>query len=142
MSRSVGTRPLVCDGSVVAAARSSTGVEDRTPTGRSGERIARRFFELCESPRTRPRMMKLLQGSADSAIRGQLLVAVLSRTLFTPALRLRRVDGAAAKFELLAAQLGGIAVLRYVTRMEPVASMPVDDLVRLVAPGLQATLDA
>ena len=110
------------------------------PTG-TGERIARRFFELCESPRTQPRMLRLLQGSADSAVGGRLLVAVLSRALFTPALRSRRLDRAAAKFELLAAQLGGIAVLRYVTRMEPVASMPLDDLVQLVAPGLQATLD-
>lgn len=106
-----------------------------------GERIARRFFELCENRRTRLRMMKVLRSSADSAVGGRLLVAVLSRLVFTPMLRSRRVDHAAAKFELLAAQLGGIAVLRYVTRMEPIASMPVDDLVRLVGPSLQATLD-
>ena len=107
-----------------------------------GERIARRFFELCENPRTRARMMRMLRNSADSAVGGRLLVAVLSRLVFTPMLRSRRVDQATAKFELIAAQLGGIAVLRYVTRMEPVASMPVDDLVRMVAPSLQATLDA
>jgi hypothetical protein len=107
-----------------------------------GERIARRFFQLCENPRTRHRMMKLLRGSADSAVGGKLLAAVVSRVVFTPLLRSRKLDQAAAKLELLAAQLGGIAVLRYVTRMEPVASMSVDDLVRLVAPGLQATLDA
>ncbi len=107
-----------------------------------GERIARRFFQLCENPRTRARMMKVLRSSADSAVGGRLLVAVLSRLVFRPMLRSRRVDEAAAKFELLAAQLGGIAVLRYVTRMEPVSSMPVEDLVRLVAPGLQATLNA
>ncbi len=109
--------------------------------GGSGERIARRFFELCENPRTRARMMRVLRRSADSAVGGRLLVAVLSRLVFHPMLRSRRIDQAAAKFELLAAQLGGIAVLRYVTGMEPIASMPVDDLVRLVAPSLQATLD-
>ena len=110
--------------------------------GAAGERIARRFFELCENPRTRDRMMRSLQRSADSAVGGRLLVAVLSRVVFRPLLRAPGVDQAAAKFELLAAQLGGIAVLRYVTRMEPVASMSVEDLVRLVAPSLQATLDA
>jgi hypothetical protein len=107
----------------------------------SGERIARRFFELCENPRTNARMMRVLRSSADSAVGGRLLVAVLSRAVFNPLLRSRRIDQAAAKFELLAAQLGGIAVLRYVTRMEPIASMPVDDLVRLVSPSLQATLN-
>ena len=116
------------------------GGEDRAPG--TGERIARRFFELCERPRTRARMMRLLRSSADSAVGGRLLVAVLSRVVFTPMLRSRRLDTAAAKLELMAAQLGGIAVLRYVTRMEPVASMAVDDLVRLVGPSLQATLDA
>ena len=115
--------------------------EDRPATG-AGERIARRVFALCENPRTRARMMRVLQNSADSAVGGRLLVAVLSRLVFAPMLRSRRVDLAAAKLELLAAQLGGIAVLRYVTRMEPVASMAVEDLVRLVGPGLQATLDA
>ena len=86
--------------------------------------------------------MRTLRSSARSAVGGRLLVALLSRTVFTPLLKARRVDDAAAKLELVAAQLGGIAVLRYVTRMEPIASMPVDDLVQLVAPGIQATLGA
>ncbi len=113
--------------------------DERTTTG---ERIARRFFELCENPRTRERVMRTLRSSANSAVGGRLLVALLSRTVLTPLLRSRRVDATAAKIELVAAQLGGIAVLRYVTRMEPIASMPVDDLVALVGPTLQATLDA
>ena len=111
-----------------------------TEPGGAGERVARRFFELCENPRTRSRMMKVLRSSADSAVGGRLLVAMLSRGVFTPLLRSRRLDNAAAKLELVAAQLGGIAVLRYVTRMEPIASMSVDDLVAMVAPSIQATL--
>lgn len=107
-----------------------------------GERVARRFFELCEGPRTGPRMMRLLRNGADSAVGGRLFVAMLSRLVFTPVLRSRRFDDAATRFELVAAQLGGIAVLRYVTRMEPVASMDLDSLVAMVAPGLQATLTA
>lgn len=121
-------------------ADAAAAVAGPAPEG-TGERIARRFFDLCENPRTRQRMMKLLGRSANSAVGGRLLVAFLSRLVFGPVLRSRRVDRAAAKFELLAAQLGGIAVLRYVTRMEPVASMPLDDLVGMVAPSLQATLD-
>ena len=109
--------------------------------GTTGERITRRFFTLCESPRTRDQVLRALRSSADSAVGGRLVVALLSRTVLTPLLRARRVDDAAATVELVAAQLAGIAVLRYVTRMEPVASMPVDDLVAWVAPGVQATLD-
>lgn len=112
------------------------------PRVTTGERIARRFFELCENPRTRDRVMRTVRSSADSAVGGRLLVALLSRTVLTPLLRSRRIDALAGRTELLAGQLGGIAVLRYVTRLEPVASMSVDDLVAMVGPALQATLEA
>jgi hypothetical protein len=68
------------------------------------------------------------------------MVAMLTRTVFTPLLRARRVDAAATKVELVAAQLAGVAVLRYVTRMEPVASMTVDELAALLGPAVQAVL--
>ncbi|GAA1932598.1 TetR/AcrR family transcriptional regulator [Nocardioides marmoribigeumensis] len=105
-----------------------------------GSRVARRFFTLCENPRTRARTMKVLRSSADSAVGGRLLVAFLSRMVFTPLMRSRRVDHVTARVELACAQLGGVAVLRYVTRMEPVASMDVEDLVAMVGPSVHLTL--
>ena len=126
------SRPPVDGGTVVAV--------DGRESGGAGEAIARRFFELCENPRTRDLMLRRLGASARSAVGGRLLFAAVTRLVFRPLLRSRRMDDAAARFELVAAQLGGIAVLRYVTRMEPIASMPVDDLVAMVAPGIQATL--
>ena len=103
----------------VEAAVPAPAAHARRRAATTGERIARRFFELCENPRTRERVMRHLRSSANSAVGGRLLVALLSRTVLTPLLRSRRVDATAAKVELVAAQLGGIAVLRYVTRMEP-----------------------
>lgn len=140
----VPPRPLEGASTVTAPPSEAFPAPRRTPGARptTGERIARRFFALCENPRTRERVMRTVRTSADSAVGGRLLVALLSRTVMAPLLRSRHVDGLATKTELVAAQLGGIAVLRYVTRMEPVASMPVDDLVALVGPTLQATLDA
>ena len=84
--------------------------------------------------------MGLLQRSADSAVGGRLLVAFLSRMVFGPVLRSRRIDHATARIELVCAQLGGVAVLRYVTRMEPVASMPLEDLVVMLGPAVEASL--
>ena len=105
-----------------------------------GSRVTRRFFSLCENPRTRARTMKALRSSADSAVGGRLLVAFLSRMVFTPALRSRRIDHATARIELACAQLGGVAVLRYVTKMEPVASMELEALVAMVGPSVHLTL--
>ena len=115
---------------------------DGAPTGPDdlGSRVTRRFFTLCENPRTRERTMKVLRSSADSAVGGRLLVAFLSRMVFGPVLRSRRLDHATARIELACAQLGGVAVLRYVTRMEPVASMDVEDLVAMVGPSVHLTL--
>lgn len=143
----VPPRPLRSPGSVVPPQNGVAPEPPPEPTARrgtatTGERIARRFFELCESPRTRDRVMRTVRSSANSAVGGRLLVALMSRTVMTPLLRNRRIDGLAAKTELVAGQLGGIAVLRYVTGLEPVASMSVDDLVALVGPAVQATLDA
>ena len=107
-----------------------------------GHRVTRRFFSLCEHPRTRERTMAMLRRSAGSAVGGRLLVAFLSRMAFRPLLRSRRIDHATARIELACAQLGGVAVLRYVTRMEPVASMSVDDLVAMVGPAVDASLTA
>jgi hypothetical protein len=105
-----------------------------------GTRMTRRFFTLCESPRTRERTMRVLRSSADSAVGGRLLVAFLSRGVFGPLLRSGRIDHATARVELACAQLGGVAVLRYVTRMEPVASMDLEDLVAMVGPSVHLTL--
>jgi len=105
-----------------------------------GSRVTHRFFTLCENPRTRTRTMKVLRSSADSAVGGRLLVAFLSRMVFTPLMRSRRIDHATARIELACAQLGGVAVLRYVTRMEPVASMDIEDLVAMVGPSVHLTL--
>ncbi len=118
----------------VSAEEPDTGPDDL------GSRVTRRFFTLCENPRTRARTMKVLRSSADSAVGGRLLVAFLSRMVFTPALRSRRIDHATARIELACAQLGGVAVLRYVTRMEPVASLDVEDLVAMVGPSVHLTL--
>jgi hypothetical protein len=48
----------------------------------------------------------------------------------------------AMKTELVAAQLIGVAVLRYVVEVEPIASASVDDVVELAAPSIRATLRA
>lgn len=42
---------------------------------------------------------------------------------------------------LVASQLIGMATLRYVVRMPPLADAPVDDVVRLYAPAMQRTVD-
>ena len=103
-------------------------------------RLLRRFLRLCESPRTRRRMLRLVDGATGNARAGRALYRVVNRAVVTPAARAAGLQASATRTELVASQLIGLAMLRYVLQVEPVASMDVEDLVRHAAPGVRAVL--
>lgn len=104
--------------------------------------LVRRFLTLCESPRTRRTMLRMVRGSAGNVRAGRRFYAVVNRVVVSPALRRRGLQVSAMKTELVAAQLIGIAVLRYVVTVEPIASASVDEVVDLAAPAIRAILRA
>jgi hypothetical protein len=104
--------------------------------------LVRRFLLLCESPRTRRTMLRMVRGSTGNARASRRFYRVVNRVVVSPALRRRGVQVSAMKTELVAAQLIGIAVLRYVVKVEPMASASVDEVVDLAAPSIRATLRA
>lgn len=106
------------------------------------DRLLNRFLALCESPRTRDRMIRMVKGSTGSARAGRVLYRMVNRTVVTPVARATGVQASATRLELVASQLIGLAMLRYVLEVEPVASLPRADLVRQAAPGIRAVLQA
>lgn len=104
------------------------------------ERVLRRFLLLCESPRTRRRALALVRGSVGDARGGRRFYALVNRAVLNPVARAAGVETSAVRVELVGAQLIGLAMLRYVLEVEPVASMDVDELVALMAPPLRAVL--
>jgi hypothetical protein len=42
---------------------------------------------------------------------------------------------------VMVSQLVGIAITRYVVKLEPIASAPIEDIIALVAPRIQSYLD-
>lgn len=120
----------------MAQARVDTSVEDLAV------RLVRRFLRLCESPRTHGRMVRLVRGSTGSARAGRVLYRVINRSVLHPVARASGVQSSAMKLELVSAQLIGIATLRYVVELEPMASASVEEVVTLVAPAIRATLQA
>jgi hypothetical protein len=104
------------------------------------ERVLRRFLLLCESPRTRRRVLALVQGSVSNASAGRRFYALVNRLVLSPVLRAAGVQTSAVRMELVGAQLVGLAMMRYVLKVEPIASLDVDDLVPMMAPALRQTL--
>lgn len=104
------------------------------------DRLIRRWLTLCESPRTRGAVLKLVKGSVGSHRAGQRFYAILNRAVVTPLARASGVQASALKIELVCAQLVGLAMMRYVLEIEPVASMDTEELAGQFAPAIRATL--
>jgi hypothetical protein len=104
------------------------------------ERLLRRFLLLCESPRTQERALALVRGSVSNARSGKAFYALVNRVVVNPVAKAMGVQSSAVRMELVGSQLIGMAMLRYVLKVEPMASLEVDELVALMAPPLRAAL--
>jgi AcrR family transcriptional regulator len=108
------------------------------PPDAVGERLARAFFSLWEDPRIQMRLVGLFRTAMTSATGAAMLREFLGSALLAriaDSLGVARVRVGAA-----ASQMIGVAMLRYVVGVEPMAAASVDELVGLVAPTLQRYL--
>ena len=111
-------------------------------SGAAGERLAALFFSIWETEEARSSLLGILR----TAIAGEERGVAAFREFLVDEIRGRiapRIAHEDAELRALAvaSHLVGMAVVRYVVRVEPLASAPVDDLVALVAPRLQSYLD-
>jgi hypothetical protein len=104
------------------------------------ERLLRRFLLLCENPRTQRRALALVRGSVSNARAGKAFYALVNRVVLNPVARSMGIETSAIRLELVGSQLIGLAMIRYVLKVEPIASLEVDELVQLMAPPLRAAL--
>ncbi|GAA4825304.1 hypothetical protein ACFQ0K_18320 [Nocardioides caeni] len=112
------------------------------PTEDLAIRLLRRFLLLCEHPRTRQRMLRLVRQSTRLGPGGPRLYGWINRAVLNPRFQplVERRALSAMKAELVASQLIGLAMTRYVLKIEPLASASVDDVVRMAAPSIAAAL--
>jgi hypothetical protein len=139
------TPPVFPDSpTVIAAAETVAAREEAEHTGDADRdfsvRLLRSFMSLCEHPRTRQGMLRMVRASVGSARAGQAFYRVLNRSVVNPAAKATGVHASALRIELVCAQLVGLAMMRYVLQVEPVASAPTEDIVRQFAPAIRATL--
>lgn len=116
------------------------GVEDCPPGERAGL-IVRAVLRLWESP-AQPSLLAFLRGTIGSKEKTALLREIVTRAVIN-----RIVVGlpgpkevVALRGELVASQMAGLILVRYVVRLEPLASAAPEEVVRLVAPNVQRYL--
>ena len=105
----------------------------------AGERLLRVFLSVWDDEESRLPLMAVVRGIVEPAGQ-QLLRDGFMRMVLGPLGTRLELDRPDDRMALVASQLVGIVVLRYLVRVEPLASMPADVLVATYAPTLQAYL--
>lgn len=105
-----------------------------------GERLARLFLTVWDDPDTSPRLVALLRSAMTNESFARLLREFVVTQLFQHLTKVVEGPDRELREELAAAHLLGIAVLRRVLHMEPLASASIDDLVARVGPALDRYL--
>lgn len=108
--------------------------------GDFSDKLVRRWINLCESPRTSRRMLRLIKVALANRRNGRRVYAIINKLVVTPLARSAGVPTSALKIELVASQLAGMAAVRYILKIEPLASMDREELARHFAPAIRATL--
>ncbi|MFG2814224.1 TetR/AcrR family transcriptional regulator [Streptomyces sp. NPDC004673] len=138
-----GTKEQVFEAAVSVAFAPALAAPDAIaegPLDSVGERLTRFVLGVWENPATRTPLLAIVR----SAVNNDTAAAVFRRLI--AAQLLRRIAGrldvpdAELRVELAAAQLVGTAMLRYVIKVEPLASADLERIVARLAPVVQGHL--
>ena len=110
------------------------------PRDEVGERILRYVLEAWDDPDVRRRGVALLRSAIGNKLTTPLLAGFLSRELLSRIVRALDVEDGDLRAALVASQIAGLLLGRYVLRLPALANASIDDLVARVAPTLQRYL--
>ena len=109
------------------------------PRGDVGSRFAQAVVTMLESPMTRPIVLARLRSASSHAEAAALVRDQVSRDLELLTTSLTD-DRPKTRAVLVGVQVVGLAFVRYVVEVEPLASMDVAELVDVLAPTFQRLL--
>ncbi|WP_129307632.1 TetR family transcriptional regulator [Streptomyces sp. L2] len=140
-----GTKEQVFEAAIAVAfapALAEPNALTEGPLDGVGERMTRFIFGIWENPTTRTPLLAIVR----SAVNNDTAAAVFRRLIAGQVLR--RVAAQVnlpdpeLRAELAAAQLVGVAMMRYVIKLEPLASADPEQIIARVAPVVQHHLTA
>jgi AcrR family transcriptional regulator len=105
-----------------------------------GERLARTFFDYWRDPSTAQVLAALMRSAMTHAEAATLLREFVAHQLFAPLAGSIGGSDADVRVDLAAGHLVGVALLRYILQVEPIASTDTDDLVARLTPVLEGYL--
>ena len=109
-------------------------------TDQLGVTVVRTFLEAWEPPEARVRLLAMLRSAMTNETAMGMIRELLVREVFGPITATLGVPDAPLRAELVGSQFVGLAIMRYVGRVEPLASASIDELVAAVGPTVQRYL--
>ncbi|GHJ34725.1 TetR family transcriptional regulator [Streptomyces sp. TS71-3] len=110
------------------------------PLDAVGERLTRFVFGIWENPATRAPLLAIVRSAVNHDAAAAVFRRLVAAHLLSRIVRQLDLPDGELRAELAAAQLVGAAMLRYVIKVEPLASVPVDEIITRVAPVVQGHL--
>jgi len=105
-----------------------------------GERVVRTFLGVWDGTPGQGPMLAMLRSAVSHEDSAAMLRALLLRVILRPVAHGAGGDRPDLRASLLASQVVGLALTRYVLKLKPVASASADDLAPLFGPTLQRYL--
>jgi AcrR family transcriptional regulator len=102
-----------------------------------GERGARLIVALIENPEARRSLLGLVRASASEPEAAQLLKQALEERIIGPIAELLHADRPELRASMMASQLVGLVMARYVVGVEPLASCDSAELAAMLAPVVE-----
>ena len=105
-----------------------------------GERLAHLIVGLLENKETGPKLIGLVRAAAAEPKAARMVRDLLGREIWGPATQKLPVGDPRLAVNLIATQVLGLVMGRYVIRAEPLASLATEDVIEMIAPALQRLL--
>ena len=113
----------------------------QSPPNRLGEQLTRRMLANWQNPEHGPILQAILQIAGNETSVRRKLSTMIEHSILGPALTQLSEAERSLRSSLVASQLMGLAFMRFLWRIEPLASMDTDDIVAAIAPTIQRYLD-
>jgi AcrR family transcriptional regulator len=109
------------------------------PVRRRGEHIVRHFVDRWESATTDETLVFMMRTAVTNEAVAAQMQATFDELIIVPIAALGD-DDAGERAALIGSQMLGLVLCRYVLRLEPFASLPIEDVVARIAPTIQRYL--
>jgi len=110
------------------------------PVDGIGDRIIGTFLAVWEAPESRVRMKAMLRAAISSEDYAHLIRDAITRLILGPVSSVLDVPDAPLRVSLVASQLMGVVLVRYIIELDPLASATTDEVVARIAPTIQRYL--